>query len=437
MQLDVSKQHFNGLFTSECTHIPIFMAVQNMVMTGDTAMVRRCVAAGTDMNKSAQSYSGSMMDSGPPKWRLDCLEDLHRYTTPLVMLLSSVRKWDTDDRQMMDVVLRDLGVPAIDSPGREIIKPSRHAWVSNPEPHFDLLLRTYGGIPSPLEALFLLEYGGVGLQNLRNPEFLAVLRLVDEVGGVNCRNLGRLLVRADTRDLNVVQPWQKLLSGFIAPVVSRLDQARKDELLRRVVVDRAGLAHRRERDLRDMTCSYSKRLPMRIGILPLASIRMLLHAGANINDKESFYDKSNGVNCDGSTERRTPLQDVVFEIVRSGCVKGADCKKACHVYYLEKGRCRYTANVLKELVDFLEFLVADCGADPTVEAEAIDTLQAPLTGSQGDSKSTGKMLEGVAMALARALRLLKRGPRARALDSFDGEMTKDKCQVRSVGDIYY
>lgn len=202
---------------------------------------------------------------------------------------------------------------------------------------------------------------------------------MDEVGGVNRRNLGRPLVRADSRDMNVMQPWQSVLSDFFQPVVLRLDQAGKDELLRRMVVHRAGLAHRRERDLRDTSCKYAKRLPMRVENLPLASIRMLVRAGANINDKASFYDKSNGVNCDGSTERRTPLQDIVFEIVWSGCVKGVDCKKACHVYYWEKGRCRYTANVLEELVDFPEFLVADCGTDPTVEAEAIDTLQAPLT----------------------------------------------------------
>lgn len=88
VELDVSKQHFNALFSSECNHMPIFMAVQNLVMTGDTATVRRCVAAGTDMNKSARSYSESTIDSGPPKWRLDYLEDLHRYMTPLVMLLS-------------------------------------------------------------------------------------------------------------------------------------------------------------------------------------------------------------------------------------------------------------------------------------------------------------------------------------------------------------
>ncbi|KXJ89497.1 hypothetical protein Micbo1qcDRAFT_12860 [Microdochium bolleyi] len=422
----LSKNRFHGEnFLGECAHIPIYAATQHMSRTGDSAMVRRCIAAGADMSEPAWPHDRPWPSRCRHPIGNEQLEGTHVATTPLVMLLTSFERWDTAARHMVEHLLRDLGVVPR-GPGQEAV--TRWQLQSYRKgAHEDLLNRTYGGVPAPVEAMLLPEYGGGGVENVANPDFYAVLRLLVEHGGIEGRGLARLLVRVDGEDEHLESLWQRALAELLAPEVAKLSQSGKDALLRRVVVDKAGLANWREGDSR-LHEAYAERLPIKIGRLGLASIRMLVRAGANVNDDEPCHTAVDGMNSDRSKDPRTPLQEVVNEIVRSSCADGAACAATAHEDFWA-GKCPYAGGVLADLAGFLEFLVADCGADPTVEPEAIDTLLSPLGGG---SEHEGE----IEQALLRAVCVLKRGEKPRKKRTRDSGQDK-RCSTRTARSMFY
>ncbi|PVI01658.1 hypothetical protein DM02DRAFT_613480 [Periconia macrospinosa] len=408
------------------THIPVFMAALYMSRKGMTEMIDACVAAGVNINQTCHVR----------ETRLE--GDKHICTTPLLTYLSSIESWNTDS---FDVSNRSMtpsqGVAHfINALGANIASP-----VAPPikytygNPTQELYDRTFAQIPSPVE-LLLTRWG---IKSLRIPEFFAVIKLLVEQGGTG-PDLSRLLVRIDGQNepsssgdmVDIEELWQKFLA-LLMPQLNQLDQAQKDALLRRVIVDKASMRNR------VVHPSYW----VKVKAIGRATISTLIRAGANINHLGNDFARYPDMN---TPLQKTPLQDTPLHRVVSTFVH-TDSLSRDHLHDHPRGQdCPYTKDVMESFGGFLSFLVGE-GADPLIEntavyrdeKTAIDTLLSPMR--EGRLKLAGGTVEQGLMSFVARLRGQSNAP-----DSYTGERkpydnTRDylrylpstNCEPESVG----
>ncbi|KAK8119418.1 uncharacterized protein PG998_004044 [Apiospora kogelbergensis] len=238
--------------------------------------------------------------------------------------------------------------------------------------------RNFEGIPSPVELLLV----NCGIESLAIPEFFSTIRLLVQHNGTG-PDLARILVRLDGQTdwsgdkpvVDVEGLWQQFLA-LLKPQWELLDQTAKDSLLRRVIVDKAGLRSRVGHPSVWIKCQAIGR----------TSISALVRAGADINCVAS----KNGP----YPSRNTPLHQLVSSFVHT------DCLVEDHLHDHPRGvYCPYTRDILESFGGFLAHLVNE-GADPLAvdtsehredERTAIDTLLSPMR--KGRIKHKGGTVE--------------------------------------------
>jgi ankyrin repeat protein len=351
------------------SHIPIFMAARYMGETGDSNMLDACIAGGADVNRPC--HAPWLEDTGS-----------HVCTTPLLIYLESIKSWDTASSSSIKQHLTPCEGVAhfIHVLGAEVpspVAPPIRREYSNPDQA--LHDRTFAGIPSPVE--LLLAKWGIGA--LEIPEFFSVIKFLVEHGGTG-PDLARILVRFDGQNESpggdmdgvedvwrqfraLVMPdvealWQQFLS-LLMPQMESLDQASKNALLRRVIVDKAGM--------REQVAHPSRWVKVRA--IGRASISAVVRAGADINHVIGPADQW--------PARNTPLHQLLSSFVHT------DCLTQDFLHDHSKGQpCAYTRDFVESFGDFLAFLVSE-GADPLIEDNrehcgdektAIDTLLSPM-----------------------------------------------------------
>ncbi|KAK8105482.1 hypothetical protein PG999_008841 [Apiospora kogelbergensis] len=353
------------------THIPIFVAAHYMAETGDPSMLDACVAGGADVNLPCHIHDPSLS----PEAHFSRVPPYHVCTTPLLVYIKAIQLWDTATHltptEGVDHFIHALGANVV-SP---VATPFKRAYTNfNQELHD----RNFEGIPSPVELLLV----NCGIESLAIPEFFSTIRLLVQHNGTG-PDLARILVRLDGQTdwsgdkpvVDVEGLWQQFLA-LLKPQWELLDQTAKDSLLRRVIVDKAGLRSRVGHPSVWIKCQAIGR----------TSISALVRAGADINCVASKNDPY--------PSRNTPLHQLVSSFVHT------DCLVEDHLHDHPRGvYCPYTRDILESFGGFLAHLVNE-GADPLAvdtsehredERTAIDTLLSPMR--KGRIKHKGGTVE--------------------------------------------
>ncbi|KAH7082822.1 hypothetical protein BKA63DRAFT_583954 [Paraphoma chrysanthemicola] len=365
------EDSLHSKYPANYTHIPIFMAARYMGAEGSTDMLDACIAAGADVNRPCH------INKVPSTDEYTQPEPQHVCTTPLLEYLESIKSWNIASFSFIKLhltpyegiahFLYTLGAN-VPSPVAPLVK--RETSNNDRELHE----RTFGGFPSPVE-LLLAKWG---IKSLAIPEFFSVIKLLVEHGGTGS-DLGKMLVRFEGQNepsgSNIVDMeglWQQFLA-LLLPRLKLLDQVSKNALLRRVIVDKAAMRHR---------IAHPSRW-VKVRAIGRASIRILLDAGADINDIV--------VACDTNPipSTKTALHQLISSFVHT------DCLTEDFLHDHPQGHvCPYTADVVESFGDFLTFLIKE-GADPLIEdtskyrgdeRTAIDTLLSPIKGGRIERK---------------------------------------------------
>lgn len=235
------EDSLHSKYSTKYTHIPIFVAAQYMADKGNTNMLDACIGGGADVNRPCHIH----LVPSPEEYTQPELP--HVCTTPLLTYIESIESWNNacsgvakqhlTPSEGITHFIYALGAH-VPSP---VAPPVKRKFNNMDQELYD---RTFAGIPSPVE-LLLTKWG---IESLAMPEFYSVIKLLVEHGGTG-PDLARILVRFDGQNepsggdmVDLEGVWQQFLV-LLVPQLEALDQISKNALLRRVMVDKAGMRH--------------------------------------------------------------------------------------------------------------------------------------------------------------------------------------------------